>query len=186
MKKRLFVAIELPPDLRRAYRQYASAEAGRWPGARWTADDNLHVTVLFLGGVDEAAVTDLAGDLGRAAASTASFTMAHEALMLAPPGRRPPTMIWATFSGREPYAVLVGTISSSTKRHAPDAATDKEPLPHVTLARSKDKVIAPRGQDVRQLPQTPESFLVNEILLVESRLTPSGPVYTVVHKFGLN
>ena len=188
MKKRLFVAIELPQDLRRAYLQHVSAVADRWPGARWTKEDNLHITVLFLGGVEGTSVAGLVADLGRAAASIAPFVMAHEALLLAPPGRKPPTMIWAAFSGREAFASAVRVIGGTVQRRAPATATDNEPLPHVTLARFKDDAVrVTRGQDVRQLPQaTGWSFSVDELLLVESHLTPSGPVYTVIKRFGLN
>jgi RNA 2',3'-cyclic 3'-phosphodiesterase len=179
MRKRLFVAIELPAELRRAYREYASAERGRWPAARWTADDNLHVTVLFLGSVEDKAVPELVADLRRAVARSAPFPMGHECVCLAPPGRRPPTMIWSTFSGRGSFAALAGAVSAAARRHAPEMAADKEPLPHVTLARFKNATPA-RGRDVTQLPARPESFLVDGVKLIESQLMPSGPVYTTV------
>jgi len=53
---RLFVALELPDALRRAAGERVAAEHPRLPAARWTHPDNLHLTLVFLGEVEEAAV----------------------------------------------------------------------------------------------------------------------------------
>ncbi|MGE0725580.1 MAG: RNA 2',3'-cyclic phosphodiesterase [Alphaproteobacteria bacterium] len=52
---RLFVALELPPDLRLRL----ASLGGGVPGANWTDEENMHVTLRFIGEVDEAQAADI-------------------------------------------------------------------------------------------------------------------------------
>lgn len=58
---RLFVAIPFPPALRR---QLATVSGGI-PGARWTDEDNFHLTLRFIGEVDEGTGRDIVDALGQ-------------------------------------------------------------------------------------------------------------------------
>ena len=46
---RLFVGVEIPPEVRAGLGQVAEALSPRWPKARWIEAANQHVTLKFLG-----------------------------------------------------------------------------------------------------------------------------------------
>jgi 2'-5' RNA ligase len=56
---RVFVAVNLPPALRTSIHDDTSALRGAAPGVSWTRADNLHLTLKFLGDVDEHGVARL-------------------------------------------------------------------------------------------------------------------------------
>ena len=58
---RLFVALELPDDVRMRLARLA----GGVPGARWMPAENLHLTLAFIGNVPENAFADVAAALSR-------------------------------------------------------------------------------------------------------------------------
>jgi 2'-5' RNA ligase len=58
---RLFTALEIPPDVRSAI----SAVRGGLPGARWVDPENYHVTLRFIGDVDESVAREAAFILGQ-------------------------------------------------------------------------------------------------------------------------
>lgn len=58
---RLFVAIPFPSELR----QTLATVSGGIPGARWTDEDNLHLTLRFIGEVDGGVYEDVIAALGQ-------------------------------------------------------------------------------------------------------------------------
>ena len=58
---RLFTALEIP----RHVGQSLAMMRGGLPGARWIDPDNYHLTLRFIGDIDDALARDIAGLLGR-------------------------------------------------------------------------------------------------------------------------
>lgn len=183
MKRRLFVAIPIPADLAEAYRGYGRANAGRWPGARWTGTENLHVTLCFIGDVEESRLPDLTAALGTAAGTAEPFSLVHSGVVPAPPGRRPPTMIWAVLEGGAAYARLARAARQAAEPFATALPAAKELRPHVTLARFSDRTRTVRAATPARLEPAPSPFPVESFRLVESRLTPTGPIYATVSTY---
>jgi 2'-5' RNA ligase len=127
---RLFVALSPPP----AVRARLLALQGGVPGAKWAQEDNLHLTLRFIGEVDEPAFADIAEALGEVEAP--AFT-----LQLAGVGqfgdRKRAYALWAGVRASEPLALLRGRIETALSR-AGVPRDDRKFLPHVTLARLKD------------------------------------------------
>ncbi len=183
MKSRLFVAIELPAETREAYREHMRRLAPSWPTARWTRPENLHLTVCFLGGVEDGRLPELTASLETAARDSGAFILSPADIELAPPGRRPPTMIWAELRESPDYARLSAAIRRAVGPFAPDMPAAKPAAPHVTLARFAGGAGAPEGDRPAQPPRPPRPFAVSGFSLVESRLASSGPTYHEVKKF---
>jgi len=178
MKQRLFLAIPLPDGLTAACLDYGRSEKGRWPGSRWTAADNLHVTVCFFGDVDDAVRPGLDQALAAVAARTEPFELKPEGAELAPPGRRQPTMIWGVFAPSAAFERLTAAIREAAGPFAPNMPPAKAARPHVTLARFREGAFAPPGLSASPLRSPIGSFVAGGCELFVSRLTPSGPVYT--------
>src|ERR1700752_652942 len=83
---RLFTALEIP----RRGAESPSMMRGGLPGARWIDPENYHLTLRFIGDIDDALARDIAGLLGRVRRET--FDLHLDGL--------------SSFGGRKPRAVV--------------------------------------------------------------------------------
>jgi len=90
MTKRLFLAIELPDEMRRVFFEWQE-NYGHLRGVKWVPAENLHVTVEFYGDVEEDKIPELVDRI-----VLKPFELEFKEIVLAPPNR-PPRMIWADF-----------------------------------------------------------------------------------------
>jgi 2'-5' RNA ligase len=174
---RLFVAIR-PPI---AIRERLLAAMGGVAGARWQSDEQLHLTLRFIGEVDRHAARDVDAALG--AVHHPRFEVALAGIG-AFDRRGEPVALWAGLAPHEPLRLLHNKIDQAVVR----AGLEPERrafVPHITLAR------LPRGAGSAQglletsggLASPP--FAVDEFSLFESGLTPEGPVYTRLERYPL-
>jgi len=173
---RLFVAARPPP----AIRTLLTAVMGGVRGARWQSDDQIHLTLRFIGEVDRHRAEDVHAALG---------AIHHPAFELAVSGlgtferRRRPEVIWAGVSPHAPLKALHKKIDQAIARVGvePDRRTY---FPHITLARL-DRGAGALGSILARRVAT-ETFTVDGFTLFESRLTPQGPVYSTLERYRLD
>lgn len=181
MKKRLFVAIQLPERLRDVFAEYQAQYSA--PGLRWVSAENLHITVLFIGYADEEVLTKIEEKISNVCSKTQPFSLAFEQICFGPPSR-PPRMIWAVFSGGAEYKNLSDVMYHALREFGFPDTRNKESIVHITLARFRDPSVA----KAVQLPQPEVKEGVFEVLscdLMESKLARSGAQYSVVKNFSL-
>lgn len=178
---RLFIAIELPEPLAAALHTYSLALAQQVPPrvVKWVDAHNMHLTLVFLGETPPDKVRLVQAVLNVAAAAHPPFSLQPTHLGCFPSQARPRT-IWAGLGGEV-------QVAQSLKKSL-DAGLEplgwqpeKRPFaPHLTLGRVKDegrgRVSLPWGETI---PADP--FRVTAIHLIESKLQPSGPIYTIRH-----
>lgn len=175
---RLFVAIR-PPE---AIRRLLLGAMGGISGARWQTDDQLHLTLRFIGEVDRHAAGDIVAALGG---------IRHPALEIALNGlgtfdrRGQPETVWAGLAPHEPLKALHNKIDIALARVgvAPD---QRAYLPHITLARLKRSSGTVRNMMEQSGGLTSLPFRVDRFALFESRLTPEGAVYTEIESYSLD
>jgi 2'-5' RNA ligase len=175
---RLFIAIELPDEVKRLLAGMRSDI----PGSRWVPPEQIHLTLAFLGEVEGGALEALIGELANIRAPGFCLRFGAAGCF---PDRRRPRVLWI---GMEPEARL---ISLATLVHSAVLACDipqeeRAFSPHITLARLK--IPAPREAGAfLDRPVRPElpPVEVREFILFESRLSASGAVHTPVRIFGL-
>ncbi|MDQ7006840.1 MAG: RNA 2',3'-cyclic phosphodiesterase [Acidobacteriota bacterium] len=180
---RLFVALALPPDVRQAvHRWCAAARLGR-RGWRLVRDENLHLTLRFLGDGSTKVAEELGPDLERVTRGLRAPRLVLESWgSFGPRGK--PRVIWVGVGGQvESLRALGERVEQCVRRWGFPPET--RPLkPHLTVAR-------PRRGERLHLPAascpTPEParFTGKEVALYESALGPGGPVYTARHRFDL-
>jgi 2'-5' RNA ligase len=126
---RLFTALEVPPHVG----DVLSMMRGGVPGARWITPENYHLTLRFIGDVDDVAAREVAYTLGQI--KRQPFQIRFEGL--------------STFGGKRPRAIIVPAASN---RALMELQAEQERLmrriglepegrkftPHVTLARLRD------------------------------------------------
>ena len=172
---RLFVALELPV----AVRDVLLAAMGGVAGARWQTDDQLHLTLRFIGEVDRHAAQDIAAALGRV--HGAPFTLA-----LGAPGsfdtRGLTDNLWIGVTPQDAIKALNQRIEQALARVG-IAPETRAFLPHITLARLNRNAGAIDGFLARVLPAT--TFEVAGFALYESTLGGGGSNYEIVERYWL-
>jgi 2'-5' RNA ligase len=126
---RLFTAIEIPADVRNAL----SAMRGGLPGARWIDPENYHVTLRFIGDIDDAMAREVAYVLGKV--KRGGFELRFESLHSF--GGRKPRAIVAVLAPSQPLAELQAEHERLMRRIGLEPEARKY-TPHVTLARLRD------------------------------------------------
>jgi 2'-5' RNA ligase len=168
---RLFTGIEIPPDIGQAL----GILRGGLPGARWITPDNYHLTLRFIGDVDEVTAQEVALALGRV--RRAPFELHMEGL--------------TSFGGRRPRAVVANVAPAQALL---DAQAEQERLmqriglepegrkytPHVTLARLRDSSSLDVADylSARGYFRT-TAFAVSRFVLFSARESVGGGPYVV-------
>ena len=174
---RLFVAIRPPAPIR----QLLLAAMGGISGARWQSDDQLHLTLRFIGEVDR----HLAGDVHAALGG-----VHHPPFALALNGigcfdrRGFPDAVWAGVTPHEEVRALHKKIDAALLRVGvpPD---ERAFLPHITIARL-NRNAGPIGNLLEEAGGlTSPAFTVDSFALFESDLTHEAAVYSVVERYPL-
>ncbi|WP_075880423.1 RNA 2',3'-cyclic phosphodiesterase [Vreelandella massiliensis] len=161
---RLFRALEPAAELRDALGRLAP-QARRHCGGRRVPDENLHLTLAFLGEVDEARAERLSRWVSRLRPSPGSWTLDTFGSF------RGPGIVWA--GGSHPDPLLGGLHHRlwdelALQGFAPPA---KAYTPHVTLVRRADSL------DTSALPDFELHWHYHQVTLILSVLTDEGPRY---------
>jgi RNA 2',3'-cyclic 3'-phosphodiesterase len=175
---RLFTGLEIPPDIGQAL----STLRGGLPGARWINPENYHLTLRFIGDVDDTVAHEVASLLGRV--KRGAFDLHLDGL--------------TSFGGRKPRAVVANVAPAQALL---DVQAEQERLmqriglepegrkytPHVTVARLREsssrdvaEYLAARGF-FRTSP-----FKVSRFVLFSSRASVGGGPYVVEASYPLN
>lgn len=175
---RLFVAISPPAPVRETL---LDSMAGI-DGARWQDDDQLHLTLAFLGEVDLPAAEDVVGAL----AAIRSPPFAAEIRGVGHFERKGvPSALWAGVARSEALAALHRRVVTACRRGGvePDRRGFR---PHVTLARLNRAGGPVGGWLAANGTLAAGPWEVTEFALYESRLSPGGASYEPLASFGLS
>jgi len=177
---RLFVAFPLP-ELWTGYCQVIAKRNMDVEGMRWTKPNNLHVTLFFIGEVDESNVDPIKSEL-QFLHRQKNFRLTFEALTLQ--GKRSkPGMLWARFERSDDFAELSSGIEKSMKPFMTIENSHAHPIPHCTMARIK------RNADTSTLDLASghfgSSLLVDKAELWQTVQTREGVVYRSLMTVGL-
>jgi 2'-5' RNA ligase len=143
----------------------------------WTAPDNLHVTVKFLGGVDEARLPEVRAALARAA-TVAAFEATVRGLGAFPSAARA-RVLWAGAPGSPAFVRLAEDVDRALAAlgFVPEA---RGFTPHVTLGRVREPGRNPALAEALAAASTHEfgTLRVDRLSLMRSDLSPRGARYT--------
>ena len=185
MPRRLFVALEPPEPVRRrlaaaagTLRRSAGAAAS---DVRWVAEENLHLTMQFLGAVPEERVAAVEKAVVDAAAAARPLSLEVKGAGGFPNARRP-RVVWLGLAGD--VAALAALATELGRRLAPlGFAPESRPFSaHLTLGRARDPRGAPGlgGALAAASQDDGIAWRAAELVLFESHLSPKGPRYETV------
>src|SRR5438874_11926278 len=102
---RTFVAIEIPPDIRQRIKEHIDQLRAAFPDVRasWTRENNLHLTLKFLGNVPVAHIPALSTAVAEAAHEIDPFDLVISGCGTFPPHGRP-KVLWIGCASMGPQA----------------------------------------------------------------------------------
>lgn len=177
---RLFVALRPPP----AIRDLLAAVQGGVPHARWQDDDQLHLTLRYIGEVDRPVAEDIAVALGRIRAAAPAIALSGVGAF-DKQGRV--DTLWAGVAPRDALAALHKKADQALVRIGLEPER-RAYLPHITLARlprSAGDGPAIEQWRARHAALASDPFTLDALILYESRLGRDGASYDAVARFAL-
>lgn len=179
---RLFLAINLPSEVRHAIVEAAAPLREAAPTLPWVPAEKLHLTVKFLGKQPEEMAPALAEAMRGVAARNRVVDVELGDIGAFPNFRRP-RVVWLGVSPEPKLELLHHDVETTCE--ALGIPVEGRPFrPHLTLAR-----VRPGSLDVgalRQLSRAArevsyvEEVVINSIDLMESQLTPTGAKYRLI------
>lgn len=131
--RRLFVALPLPPSVRQRLKMIQ----GGVPGARWVPEDNYHLTLRFIGDVDDGVAHDLADALDQIRAPAFHITL--DGVGRFGSGERS-RLLWAGVQRSTDLNYLQAKVESALVRAGLPPERQKF-TPHVTLANLRNSPV---------------------------------------------
>jgi 2'-5' RNA ligase len=167
---RLFIAV-LPPaeildEVDRAMEPYRAT----WSDLRWLRRDNWHLTLTFLGDVDDDLPDKLAPRVERAAARRDPFELSFGGAGAFPRPARA-SVVWADVKGdRKALGRLADSTTAAGRRAGAPPDRHRDFNPHLTLARSRRHPVDVRPLVTELSAYAGKSWTVDAIHLVRSNL----------------
>jgi 2'-5' RNA ligase len=187
MLHRVFLAINLPGDIRKKLVAFQK----QWPTLpiRWTEPENLHITLVFLGYLNDNQLNDTLKICREVAKRHKPFLITLQRVCYGPPKKFPPRMVWVEGKISKELAELQKDLENSIFDLPSYQYKEKEAQayhPHITLGRMKQ-------WEFRRLEDKPKIdepidlvFEVNSFEVMESQLKKGGAEYTVLESMELS
>jgi RNA 2',3'-cyclic 3'-phosphodiesterase len=174
---RLFVAIRPPEDVRDLLIDAMDDS----PVLRWVGDEQLHLTLRFIGEVERPLANDIASALGRVRFPKFGLRVHGTGKF----EQRNGGALWAAVEPREPVAALAAKVERAVQEAGIEAER-RSFHPHITLARwNRRNAEAVDAFLQRNAGLQSELFDIDRFILFESKLSRHGPHYEEVSDFPL-
>jgi len=179
---RLFVAIQIPADIRSAFAAFLKELAALAPRVKWVRAENLHVTLKFLGNTDPAKLAPLQKVLA-SVHSPEPVALDFHGLGFFPSEKRP-RVFWAGMESSPNLKSLAQDVDRAV--HQLGFPLEDRPFaPHLTLARfnlpGMPAMLSTAAKE--NATRSFGSFTAREFHLIESKLKPTGAEYTTLQSF---
>lgn len=181
---RVFVAIELPSPVRRKLIEHIDRLRFTMPEVRasWSREENLHLTLKFLGDTPVTKVEGLAQAAQRAASKVEPFELIIAGCGAFPPGGQP-RVLWVGLEDASGQLALLHTALEDECSKAGFPREERPFHPHLTIARIR------KPHDSRHLAAVhkemgfePETVRASELALIRSELRSEGSRNTIISR----
>jgi len=184
MRHRIFIAINLPEDIKKNLADYQA----KWPELpiRWTRKENLHITLMFLGYLSDEELLEILRITKEVAQRHEPFSISLKKIIYGPPKKMPPRMVWVEGEKSEELGKLQEDLESSLQG-LPVNKENRAYASHITLGRIKEWEF--RRIEPEERPEINEgislNFFVESIDIMESELKKGGPKYIILESISL-
>ena len=180
---RLFIAVELIDEIKDEIESQVKRLKRMGGNVRWVQREAMHITLKFLGDVDENRLEGIEKAMDRTVAEFSPFDIAMEGCGTFPPRSFKPRVLWIGVKDMNPLMKLQEKLEDELL----SAGFQKETRafhPHVTLGRVKGtSALRKLVEEMRAMEDFPFGKMrVERIILFRSKLTPDGPIYTRLYE----
>jgi 2'-5' RNA ligase len=193
---RIFIGIDLDPEVRGRISRFLEGVQGFAPDARWVHPESLHITLKFIGEQTPERVETVAERLRRVKGGEFEIRAGGYGFF---PTAKAARVFWIGIHAGPQLAELAGTIDVATAELG-IPREDRPYSPHLTLARASGRSGSPKGRrgdgsntifaplDKRLAVMGELDFgtiTAHEFILYQSQLSPKGSRYTRLQRFPL-
>lgn len=153
---------------------------GEVGSVRWVREPHLHITLAFLGDVDEARLSSVIEAVRPVVAATTAFRLQVSGGGAFPDWARP-RVVWLAFQDWEALAGLGSAVRTACA--GAGSTPDGRFTPHLTIGRVMRPLPAVQRDRLREAvsaAQVPHPFEVSRVEVLHSVLAPGGPQHAVV------
>jgi len=175
---RLFIAIDMPENVK----GILSDLCREIPGVRWVPQEQLHLTLLFLGDIGQEKLDLLCNALADVTIQQFTLTLGRTGCF---PHPKAPRILWVGIDPHPALAELALCVRQAVETCG--IPIEEKPFsPHITVARIRQPgTCNATGFINRPVHPLPVSFPVREFTLYQSSLTPQGAIHTAIKLFWL-
>jgi len=174
---RAFFCIPIDDSLRREIARLAEGlRGGTKARVSWVERGNYHVTLRFLGEIDPMLTADLERITREVASAIGPFQLTVDRVSAFPTVDRP-RVIWVGGKASPEFLNLCFALNSRLEQLGFPRVRD-EKVVHITIARVKGRVDPGLEARLRSASLPPRLLPVERVVLMESRLSPRGAVYS--------
>jgi 2'-5' RNA ligase len=180
MTLRAFIAVDPSEEVVRRLAETIRSLERKTMGFRWVRPEAIHLTLRFLGEIEEALIDEIDVRLGQLATGHEPISLSAAGLGFFP-GPEKPRVVWAGLEGQtDRLAGLQKDVHERMKDLSVHKEEDRGFTPHLTLARIPHFRGASGISTILQAAREARfgEFVVDRLLLYKSRLTPEGASYT--------
>lgn len=163
---RAFIAVCLDAKIKQQIQELIRSL--NYPSMRWVPNDNLHMTLNFLGKLSTDSIPALVERLNQIASVQKSFIVESSSVVIRPVGHKHTVIALEIKSSSE----LISLVSQIQEKETPSF------WGHITLGRMSHRLML-----VDSLPTTGYKIKVEEFALLYSSQTPEGNIYTPLARF---
>lgn len=186
MLKRLFVAINLPKEIKEELGEIEK-ELSEIP-AKWVKPENLHLTLVFLGYLKKEHLEKVFFAIENSTKGILPFSLKLLNTTFAPKKEKIPRMVWVEVEKKKELLDLQKKlVENLISQNVPFLKEEREFSPHITLCRIRKWEF--KSLDPELVPsaflEVNLEFQVKSVDLMESKLKREGPDYFLVKSFPL-
>jgi 2'-5' RNA ligase len=185
---RTFIAIDVGEAIRDRCLALQDTLSRAGTDVKWVEAENVHLTLLFLGEVEDRDLPAICRVVADCCAQHDAFTLSVESVGCFPNPRRP-RIVWAGVStGTEELCALHDALEPPLLDLGCYRREDRQYTPHVTLGR----VQGDRSTELLAAALTKQAkwrggeTIVREVQVMSSELRPQGPIYVVLSRAKLH
>lgn len=179
---RIFIAINLPQELKENLKKLQEELSEYLPNIRWTKPENIHLTLAFLGPVKD--LEKVIKITKEAAEGLESFKLRLKGLGVFPQARRA-RILWVGILNDS----KLSSLNLALFRRLTQGGfhlDDRKFSPHITIGRIKEKIREALSFVLNKFKENEfGQFQVKSIEVMESQLRIEGPIYKVIEEIKL-